>query len=68
MKEGNRGGVLVDDFNGHSADVVKNYAKSFKIGDDADDDEDRHELIDLHIMGSGITPKSQPLDLFLGKS
>ena len=46
---------------------MKDHAKSFKSGDDDDDDEDRHDLIDFHIMGGGITPKSQPLDLFLGK-
>ena len=61
------GGVLVDDFKGHSTDVVKEYVKSFKSGDETDDDEDRYELIDFHIMGGGITPKAQPLDLFLGK-
>ena len=61
------GGVFADDFSGHSTDVVKNCVKSTKIGGDDDDDEDRYELIDFHIMGSGITPKSQTIDLFLGK-
>ena len=51
---------LLDDFKGHSTDVVKNYVKSFKSGDDTNDDEDRYDLIDFHIMGGGITPKSQP--------
>ena len=60
----NRGGVLADDFKGHSTDIVKDYVNSFKSGDDADDEEDRYELIDFHIMGGGIRPKSQPLDLF----
>ena len=57
----------MDDFKGHSTDIVKEYVKSFKSGDELDDDEDRYELIDFHIMGGGITPKAQPLDIFLGK-
>ena len=32
-----------------------------------DDNEDRYKLIYFHIMVGGITPKSQPLKLFLGK-
>ena len=59
--------MLVDDFKGHSTDVVKECVKRFKSGDDADDEEDRCELIDFHIMGGGMTPKAQPLDAFLGK-
>ena len=57
----------MDDFKGHSTDVAKEYVKSFKTGNDSDDEEDRYELIDFLIMGGGITPKAQPLDLFLGK-
>ena len=60
----NRGGVLVDDFNGHSIDVVKDYVKSFKSGHWLDDEEDRHGLVDVHTMAGGITPKVQPLGLF----
>ena len=67
LKKEIEGGVFADDFSGHSTDVVKNCVKSTKIGGDDDDDEDRYELIDFHIVGSGITPKSQPIDLFLGK-
>ena len=67
VEEGNRGGALVDDFKGHSTDLAKEHVKSFKSDDDDDDDEDRCDLIDFYIMGGGITPKSQPLDLFLGK-
>ena len=67
VEEGNRGSILLDDFKEHSTDVVKNYVKSFKSRDDTDNDEDRYDLINFHIMGSGIIPKSQPLDLFLGK-
>ena len=58
----NQGGVLVDDFKGHSTYIVKDYVKRFKSSDDADDEEDRYELIDFHIMGGGIKSKSQPLD------
>ena len=57
----------MDDFKGHSTDVVKEYVKSFKSGDDSDDEEDRYDLIGFHIMGGSITPKVQLLDLFLGK-
>ena len=52
-----------------SRDTVYGYREKLcsklKSGDENDDDEDRHNLIDFHIMGGGITPKSQPLDLFL---
>ena len=58
------GGVLVDDFKGHSIDPVTDCVKSFKSGDWLDDEEDRHGLVDFHMMAGGITPKSQPLDLF----
>ena len=58
VEEGNRGDVLVDDFKGHSMDIAKNYVQSFKSGDENDDEEDRYNLIDFHIMGGGITPKS----------
>ena len=59
VEEGNRSGVLLDNFKGHSTDIVKNYIKSFKSGDDTDNDEDRYNLIDFHIIGSRITSKSQ---------
>ena len=32
--EGKRGGVLVDDFRGHSRYIVKEYKRSFKSGND----------------------------------
>ena len=40
VEEGNRGGVLVDDYKGHSTDVVKEYVKSYKNGNDSDYEED----------------------------
>ena len=32
-----------------------------------DEYEDGYELVDFHIMGGGITPKSQPIDIYIGK-
>ena len=49
--------MLVDDFKGHSTDIVKEYVKSFKSGNDSDDKEDWYELIDFLIMSGSITPK-----------
>ena len=37
----------------------------FKRGDKNDDDKNRYKLIDFCIIGDRITPKLQPLDLFL---
>ena len=64
IDELNRGDVLVDDFKGHRTDLAKGYVKSFKSGDCIDDEEDWHGLVNFHTMAGGITPKSQPLDLF----
>ena len=36
------GGVLVDDFKDYSIDIVKEHAKSFKSGNDSDNEEVRH--------------------------
>ena len=36
----NRGGVLVNDFKGHSTGIVKYYEKSFQSGDDADEEKE----------------------------
>ena len=64
VEEENRSGILLDNFKGHSTDIVKQCVKSFKSGDKTDDDEDRYYLINYHIMCGGITPKSQLLDIF----
>ena len=42
--EGKRGGVLVDDFKGHSRDIVKEYTISFKSGNDNVPDFHRYNL------------------------
>jgi hypothetical protein len=59
--EGKRGGVLVDDFKGHSRDIVKEYTLSFK------DQTYAYNLCEFQIMAGGITPKSQPVDAITGK-
>ena len=48
VEEENRSGILLDNFKGHSTDIVKQCVKSFKSGDETDDDEDRYYLIDYH--------------------
>ena len=40
VEEGNQGGVLVDNFIGHSTGIVKNNVKSFKSDDNDGDDDD----------------------------
>ena len=65
--DGEKCAILVDDFKGHSHKNVKEYVKSFKSVGDDDEYEDGYELVDFHIMGGGITPKSQPIDIFIGK-
>ena len=62
--EGRRGGVLVDEFKGQSRDIVKEYTRSFKSGNDNVLDAHRYNI---YIMAEGITPKAQPLDALLGK-
>ena len=42
--------MLVDNFKGYSTNIVKEYVKSFKSGDETDGNEDRYELIDFHII------------------
>lgn len=64
--EGKRGGVLVDDFKGHSTDLVKGYTTSFMSSNDADVGE-QYPLCAFEIMAGGITPKSQPIDAITGK-
>ena len=41
--------------------------ENFTSCDDDDEYEDGYEFVDFHIMGSGITPKSQPIDICIGK-
>ena len=67
IEELNRCGVVVDDCKGHCTDSAKDYLKSFKSGDYLDEEEDRHGLVDFHTTLGGMTPKAQPLDLFLAK-
>ena len=59
--------MLVDNFKGHSTNIVKEHAKSFKSGNNSDDEEDRCKLINFLIIDRSITPKAQLLDLFLGQ-
>lgn len=66
--DGERAGMLVDDFKGHSKKEVKEYVKSFRGGNELlDEEEDMYDLIDFLIMAGGITPKSQPIDVIIGK-
>ena len=67
VEEGDSGGVLVDDFKGHSTEIIKDCVKSAKSGDEHDDDECCCELVYFYIVGCGTIPQSQPLDSFLGK-
>ena len=50
-----RGGVLFDDFKGHSTDDVNKYVKSFKSNRDVDYS---YELCRFLIMAGGISTKS----------
>ena len=67
FEEGNRDGVLLDNFKGYSMDVVKTYIESLKRGDSRKDKESECNLIDFCIIGSRIILKSKPSDLFLGE-
>ena len=67
VQEGSRGPILLEDFKSHSTPETKEHVKSFKSGAREDDDEDRHELVDSHMMSGGIAPKGQPVDLFVDK-
>ena len=67
INEGLRGGVLVDDFKAHSASVVKDFTTKKRSGNDSMPDEQRYNLCEFRIMAGGITPKSQPIDAFIGK-
>lgn len=51
---GQSGGVLVDDFKGHSKDTVKKYTAAFL-------------KVYFEIMAGGITPVAQPLDKLINK-
>ena len=67
LEEESRSGVLCDDFRDHSTTEVKNYVKTFKSGNENDDEDDRNELLDWNFIVGGITPKAQPQDLTLIK-
>ena len=56
----------MDDFKGHRHQNVKNNVTSFTSCDDNDDYEDGCELVDFLIMGGGIIPKSQHIDVCIG--
>ena len=64
---GSRGGVLVDDFKGHSKDIVKDFTTSKKSGCDELPNDERYNLCEFQIMDGGITPCAQPIDAFIGK-
>ena len=61
------GGGLVHDFKGHSRDILKEYKRIFKSGNDNVPDDHRYNLCEFDIMAGGITPKAQPIDAFRGK-
>ena len=67
VMQGKRSGLLVDDFKGHSHRLVKEYVRRFKSGDDDDEEDNRYDIVDFHIMAGGIRPKVQPIDMILGK-
>ena len=67
VEKGLRSTLLFDDFKSHSTNEVKEYVKSHKSGTCDDNDEDRHDLVDVHMLSGGITPKSQPVDFFCWK-
>ena len=67
VEEGLRGVLLLDDFKSHSTNEVKERVKSHKSSSCDDDDKDRHDLVDVHMLSDGTTPKAQPVDLFVGK-
>ena len=58
VEEGLRGALLFDDFKSHSTNEVKECVKSHKSGACDDNDEDRHDLVDVHMLSGGITPKA----------
>ena len=54
-------------FKSHSTNEVKKCVKIHKSGSCDDSDEDRHDLVDVHALYGGITPKAQPIYLLLEK-
>ena len=62
-----RGCVLVDDFKGHSKDIVKEYVHSLRSSNNDGNDDSEYDLVAFEIMSGGITPKAQPIDAFIGK-
>ena len=67
VEEGPRGALLFDDFKSYRTNEVKEHVKIHKSGSYDDDDEDRHDLVDVHTLSGGTTPKAQPVDLFVGE-
>ena len=64
------GGVLVDDFKGHSRDVVKDFVGQFKSsrsGAEPSDEDISYPLCAFKKMAGGVTPKAQPIDVIVGK-
>ena len=56
----------MNDFKGHSRDVVKSLVRSYKNVSNVST-ENCYNLCAFEIMAGGITPKAQPIDAFLGK-
>ena len=68
VEEGHRGTLLIDDFKSHSTNEVKECVKIHKSGSCDDDDEDRHDLVYVNMLSSGMTPKAKPVDFCCCKS
>ena len=67
IDKGKMGGVLVDDFRGHSRDIVKEFTMSFKSEIVNEEEGEKYNLCTFEVMTGGITPKAQPIDAFIGK-
>ena len=59
---GRRGGFLLYYFTGHHTEIVKKFTQSNK------NEENKYNIRQVQIMAGGITPVSQPIDYFIGKS
>ena len=54
----------MDDFKGHSRDIVKEYTIGFR---NTHDNALRYNLCAFEIVAGGISPIEQPIDAFIGK-
>lgn len=66
VSEGKIGDVLVDDFRGHSRDIVNEFTMIFKSENENKDDAKKYSLCAFEIMRGGVIPKAQPIDAFVG--